>query len=435
MSDTKALRYPKDVRIDKIIIVSNDKSAYNVYSVFNEINIYEDIFNNTLSGEIIITDSNNLIANIPITGQEKIVISFYSPLFENQKINQIFDIYKISEINYLSEKKQAYVLSFTSNELLRNQYKKISKSFSGKPSDIVETVLTSEYGLESTKELSKEDSSNDIKFVSPMWSPLKLINWLSNRAVSNETNLPEYLFYESTRGFNFRTISSLINEESLFTYVFRPYGYHNLKAGGYKQNLLEEDNFSIESYKIIHNGDTLKNINNGLYASSLYETDITYKSYNKYEYDYLEDIDNKNLMGNSPLLSESGNLDGINLNEQFDSNVRSSSNHISMYNDTTDNKQVSNWLLRRQGRLQEIQNINMKITIAGNNSLTVGDCINVVIPSQEKFDQNTFIEDRLYSGKYMITSIRHQLQRDNYSCVLELTKDSYCDTIYNKNRE
>ena len=43
------------------------------------INIYEDIFSMTVSGDILFKDTNNLVLNAPIIGEEKLLLKIQTP--------------------------------------------------------------------------------------------------------------------------------------------------------------------------------------------------------------------------------------------------------------------------------------------------------------------------------------------------------------------
>jgi hypothetical protein len=64
----------------------------------------------------------------------------------------------------------------------------------------------------------------------------------------------------------------------------------------------------------------------------------------------------------------------------------------------------------------------IKITVAGDASLTVGKTINFTT-----YEMNGTIERKLdptYSGKYLITAVRHIIKNNSYITVLEMAKDS-----------
>ena len=67
----------------------------------------------------------------------------------------------------LNEASQVISLEFASSEGLRNQTCRISQSYSGQPSDIVEKILRDESYLNSKKELTVEPTANNVKIVFP----------------------------------------------------------------------------------------------------------------------------------------------------------------------------------------------------------------------------------------------------------------------------
>ena len=80
-------------------------------------------------------------------------------------------------------------------------------------------------------------------------------------------------------------------------------------------------------------------------------------------------------------------------------------------------------LLDRKSRLVEYQDgISINMTVHGQTTMTVGDMVNVSIPAVGSEDE---IEDKLYSGTYLITKLRHTFNPSTRSHVMsmELVKD------------
>ena len=59
-----------DIVIDEIIITSCNGFKFSLRVAMQQIIIYEDIYNNSLSGSIIILDGLNLAKHLPIVGNE-----------------------------------------------------------------------------------------------------------------------------------------------------------------------------------------------------------------------------------------------------------------------------------------------------------------------------------------------------------------------------
>ena len=91
---------PGDVTIDELFITAHDGTDYNFKDegMFAEINIYEDIWNKFLTGNIALKDATNFITIAPIMGGELITIKLRTNTYEDHPENMIeksFHIYSI----------------------------------------------------------------------------------------------------------------------------------------------------------------------------------------------------------------------------------------------------------------------------------------------------------------------------------------------------
>ena len=74
-------------------------------------------------------------------------------------------------------------------------------------------------------------------------------------------------------------------------------------------------------------------------------------------------------------------------------------------------------------RIESIRNIQLVITVPGNLDLYVGCGIDVQIPATFKAGRKTQI-DKKYSGKYMISKVKHSTTGHILETELRLMKDS-----------
>ena len=129
------------------IIASSGQSIDNITPL--EINIFESIFSNALTGNISIADTNNLIELMPLIGQEQLILKMTTPSLEGENTTidftkNAFSIYNISVNSEMSSGSSVYVLEFCSPELLINNRVRVSKAFTDTPSTIVENILTNQ---------------------------------------------------------------------------------------------------------------------------------------------------------------------------------------------------------------------------------------------------------------------------------------------------
>ena len=57
----------------------------------------------------------------------------------------------------------------------------------------------------------------------------------------------------------------------------------------------------------------------------------------------------------------------------------------------------------------------------------LGDLIYISYPSEksEIYETGNFREHKYYSGKYLVTKLRHRITRKEYEIIVEASKDSY----------
>ena len=219
MAVKKELSAPGDVDIEDLYIISAEGTHVFVLDYLVEFNIYEDIFSNFLTGDIVISDSANLIGSLPIQGKEYIVIKFTTPGMQDT-VSKTFRIYSVTDRLVTNDRTtQLYTLNFCSQECLTDSVTPLYYPFEGSIDTVVDKIFN-EYisnkrtftvspsgSLSESKEktqikiLTKTD--NRVKFISPGWTPFKCINWLSSKAIPLNGESCNFLFWESNKNFYF----------------------------------------------------------------------------------------------------------------------------------------------------------------------------------------------------------------------------------------
>ena len=86
------LQTPGEVSIEDLTLIAPNGISISLQDYFIELNLYESIYSNVMSGEIILSDSSNLIRYFPITGEEYLSVKLRTPGFDDS------DRYKIQKI-------------------------------------------------------------------------------------------------------------------------------------------------------------------------------------------------------------------------------------------------------------------------------------------------------------------------------------------------
>ena len=137
------LQFVGEFLIEECKIVSTTGKTYDIVELVEEINVFENIYTASVSGDIVIKDTTNIIQNFPIIGEERLVLKLQTPQSTPEAETTIdytqspLIIYKINSQRGDGETAQVISLQFGSLEGFRNQTTRVSQSYSGQPNEIV----------------------------------------------------------------------------------------------------------------------------------------------------------------------------------------------------------------------------------------------------------------------------------------------------------
>mgnify|MGYP003345103835 FL=1 len=243
---------PSKYKLNSIKLVSGKGKVVDILNIFTRFYIDESIYNYCLTGSIDVLDANNLISGslsaLPLMGNELLAIDISIPTMVSKEKNNdnisdadeyyfnnynIVGIFRITSIkrNLEREKLQSYNIQFASEEFVLNENLNISKAYSNRtPSEISEQLFNESFRSINSKS-QFETTSNKLSFISPLWHPFKVINWMASRSISNNTNCSTYFFYENlysnnvnttnkTNMFNFKSLDTMLKSEYVKRIVF-----------------------------------------------------------------------------------------------------------------------------------------------------------------------------------------------------------------------
>ena len=157
------------------------------------VSLFVQIFSNSISGSLVIVDTNNLIVNVPFIGQEFLRLKISTPGISGIDAidyqQNYFVVYKVGFVQDISKGTQLIELHFTTQEALLNQRVRVSKSYSqDNLHEIVKDVLVSGAYLDSRKYVFLEKAKNLQRIVSPNLHPFDLIAMCSSQAQSSSSS-------------------------------------------------------------------------------------------------------------------------------------------------------------------------------------------------------------------------------------------------------
>lgn len=122
--DTSLISKPGDFTLSDVILTSyrsesggNKSLKISVKTIVTDINIYESIFNKTLSGDITLIDAQNVVSALPLTGFERLEFKLFTPSISRgfdftEKTGHPMYIYRIGNRQSLNPRTQIYTLYF-----------------------------------------------------------------------------------------------------------------------------------------------------------------------------------------------------------------------------------------------------------------------------------------------------------------------------------
>jgi len=459
------IKFAGDYNMSEIILHNHANSGFtseedgvNIQKLVVEMNIYESINKNSVSGTLVIVDSVNLIGNLPIQGTERLSFKLATPGTHeegsivdcSEATGHPMHIYKLTNKKQLNEGTCSYVLHFCSREFLRNLRTRVSEAFTGTIDQMVYKILTDENYLDSRRKLFYQATRNQDKLVVPNMRPFKAIQMLSNRALADQTESSSagYHFYQTTKGFHFRSFESMcVNVYGQPRQVKQEFNYMpmnttpqltgvNPHQNGQPVDKILHDLTSVEQYTFINNfHDVALNQAAGTYAHRVITHNIFNKSYKIDDYDYHRRFNQTKHTDegrgfNTAIVDTPVDFDNKNVSEYPESRVTVQPTTQYAHGEDTGafGIDVEQDGITEAARVSQKNSVvagtKLKMTIKGQSYLQVGDVIRFNILSVENKENSEGKQDPHYSGRYIIENMRHRVTNNEYIQVIECAKDS-----------
>ena len=445
-----------DFKIDSAKIITSAGTEIDISASIIIITFFEDTGMMALSGNILMFDTVNLASIGPLIGQEYLKLKISTPSFKDKSsiidfTENVFLIHSLQTREKVGNRGQGYLLNFISSEVVKNQRTRVSQTLKGSYSNIVKNMLVNY--VDSKKDLYIEPTSGSKKIISPNVRPFDVITMAMNESISTHGKDPTYLFFETFRGYHFRSLTSMYVQNPLFTYTTHVPGS---LWGRDKPGIIDimKDLQNVIDYEIVSNSDTVVNYRTGVFASKLIIHDIFNKEYTTHTYNYLDNFHKeshiKSIAGrdakNHPVYSATPVEDkGLRVSD-FPARTFVSSTSLkdtNLYTDSTHTTSLNTypyaasnphqWLQRRTSQLIQLeQGIIINILVLGNTMLNSGDVVTLNIPYTGTQTKEKEKHDRFYKGLFFVKRIRHDFDisaGNKHTMRMTLVKDSVEDRL------
>lgn len=456
MSSTR-IDLPSEYFLDSIILKSRINNAeINLINLYDSIIIYEKISNSFIHGIISITDTNGFIESLPIIGEETVEFKIKKKMGDKDYFEIKGFIYKVSNRikNPESKSIEYYDLCFVTENALENQTKRVSKTYKGTVSSMVEKISKNYLNLEVIDKIDEENlkpyetivvekTLDDNKITIPNMKPVESLDFLTKFSYSkngkdkNPFNTT-FFFYQTRQGYFYQSLEKIILEnKDKIKHDYFVSNDVNIKNG--QTDISVIDLFTVIEYRFLKFYDNFKASNSGYYGGTNVGYDTLTKTIHNHTLNYGEIFDDMVHLEKNDTNSKDYVLNKSPEKILFSSLPTNKGSSESQYisaktsNDIYYTKEEIIKLLKNTKRQRFNEGLVIEIDIPSNPYLNVNDVINLRFPSYERENnQKKFLDDKYFSGNYIVMGIKHEfsdIQNKVWGMTVTLLRDSYKSEI------
>ena len=449
------LKAAGDVLTEEIFLTLGNGEQIDIKNFAVEFNLYEDVFSPCMTGAVLISDSANLIATLPILGNELITVKYRTPTLPDDythTISKTFQLYSIENRTLNNDRETYYNLCFISREGFRDKFNALVRGYKGPTHEIVSKIYQ-DY-IECDRRIDIPDvptgllitdtpHQSNIRYVSNHWSPFRNFDFISKRVKGATLNGSDYLFFESNKSFYFSSIEGLIHAQS--ENKFEEYVIE-LQADTIERRSFGASYYGIQlpsamtrvtNIKIPKTMDIIEGQDTGYHAHNIRGYDLTTKNMIESNFDFR--AQNQGFVKTDT---------GIPIPDTLPYNPYSFSQFVpyatSLFNDygTSDNQNLPNnhpaqyitdRMHYRRGYLNSFNNYTFEMEIPGRTDMAIGQVIDILYPSaRERYDNENEPQmyfDPLLSGSYFISAIRHKITNGEHIITAEVIKNGLAASL------
>jgi len=420
------MSYPLDYSIQDLNLLGSNGQKFNLKRMMTTLSYYEDLYSFSSSGSLVVSDASGFIESLQLTGNEFLIIDIGKVKDAPDNTIETFRLYKITKRKPSADmNSESYELCFCSEEMFLSEQIKISKSYPGMMiKDVITDIVKNQLQVNSDKINKIESTTGIYDFVVPNMKPFEAISWISTYAQSDSYPGADMLFYQTREGFNFRSLQSIYNESVYATYKY------SLKNAADSEQSTEDKQLAVQKFEFVKTYDSLNEINSGTFSNRLISIDPLIRSFYVTDFDYTQYAGNS-LNGNPPSNYLTNRL-GDAQNAAFAGVLKvAASNKAEMDAQYISDRsgsvahdiEIETYVPLRTAQISLANYTKLKLTIPGDTGLTVGKTIQFNMNSLDPGNPNKE-QDKFYSGKYIVTALRHMYSPDQFQTMIEIAKDS-----------
>lgn len=415
MSNTKTFA-PNGIEDLNVVVRTFDGAEINITENVIAFTIFESIFSPILFGKLQVLDNSAMLSTLPWIGQEQIVFQWER---NEEPVERVFYSTGIENVVPMNDVRASYQIGITSRAEFKNSSTLFSKSYTLSADNMINRIYT-EFIEE---ELLIDSQSNNVyNVVFPYTKPFQAINAILKNALADDQT-PLFLFdrfYEQDNPVILTSYAKMFEQDPILT--LKPFKVTNTIA---EQNKNIEA-YQVYAYNILKAFKTLEQISNGAYSSIQRTFDISSKTNAVDDNFYFKDI--------APNVGNEWIKDQFEFDKSASKRITKIQDSLAFDNgfpnihdiDNLDSLTFKSFMDRFSSFVIDASINPIAYTVEDNIPFTVGKTVDFEVPVFMPFTdslKNDNMKNKILSGKYLITSIRHQMTGPEYTMSIELARD------------
>lgn len=398
----------------------SNNTVVDITAVIANLHFFESLGREGIVGRILVVDTENVFAQLQITGVEKIRIDMNVIVDEKNvtPIRREFMLTSVLSKEVVNDSTISYVFELQEPHMFRGKIEKISKSFVGTPLQIIRRIASGY--LAKKVDVTLEPVQSVMSVITPYLTPLGAMKWIGYRATDKD-GFPYYLYSTlNSKNLQFKSLSEMMNARSHPSDLNNNTYTHSGPTA--QQENADEAIRSIEYLAGNAGGTTLSSVIKGAVGQRYEVLDLTFNEKNNDPQVRVKDYYDGNLY-NKWVTIDNKFIDDYESAFTFDIQTPSMTFGNSYGYDEDDLNRLVTKVVRR-AIITAVETGTLQISVnahgfMANNIRTIGHKINIVVLQMK---EGKIVRDKKQSGEYLIVEAKHNFYDEKHDLSLKVVK-------------
>ncbi len=379
-----------------------------------ELSLFESVNVAHIAGQMLCADTQNIFQELQMDGTERLTLNIISTEFEYTFTRKFIITRTIGKVQ-IGESGYAYTFYIAEESFFTDVLNKISKAYSGKPHEIIKSILSTEFNKELNL-IGKETAQAPFTYISPFISPFNIIDNIRKR--SCDANGYPFFVYAAINDDKIRMKSLSTMLETLPINKI-PFTYSTAQNYSFDK---ERQLTNIEEFEEIGANDTAELLLKGAVQNQYNTLNISTSQRNENTRFNITDIldAKENSIFNNDFEFNNKKLNEYDPNVIFKLVNYTTEDELGYHDEADIEKHVNK--MKSDSLIAALEKKKINIVLPGvlnyiDDVVFIGEQIIINLPKH-----NAGVLDEVASGPYIVLQTKHMFKENKYSMGLTCSK-------------